>query len=106
MTSDTGRFYPELVFEKAPGRKVPPTQSDKASRQRRYQKVVEECKANPGEPYVIRGYASPATATQMRKGQYPAIDPAAFMIETRRNKDQVRYDVYLTYIGEPDDDSE
>lgn len=92
----------DITWEKAPNG-VPPLASPQANRQRMYKQLAQECKDNPGEPYVVRGFSSPASATQMRKGKYQAIDPNEFTIEVRRNKDGIRYDIYLTYIGEAEE---
>ena len=89
---------PELTWEKTTV--IPPRQSKRAARQKMYLEVAAAAKSSPGDVIVIRGYSTQATATNMRKGRYPAINPDEFEIETRKNPDGIRYDVYLRYIGQ------
>ena len=98
MTDErTQGTIPNLTWEKTD--EIPPRESPRASRQRMYKQIAEEARKNPGDLYVIRGYSTPVVATNMRKGKYPAINPDEFEIESRRNRDGRRYDVYLRFIG-------
>ena len=47
---------------------------------------------------ILKGYSTPSSASQMRKGRYPAIDPRDYEIEARVQEDG-SYWVYLRYVG-------
>ena len=98
MTDSKRGELPDLTVEKVSG--IPPRQSPHAARQRMYKEIAEKARSNPGDVYAIRGYATNVTATSMRQGKYPALTPVEdWEIQSRRNKDGERFDVYIRYIG-------
>lgn len=106
MTDTTKRGHlPDLTWDKVAS--VPPTQSGHASRQKMYKEIAAAARNNPGDPFVIRGYATNVIATNMRKGKYPALTPVEdWEIQSRRNADGQRYDIYIRYIGKVEEEQQ